>query len=75
MDGGRSPSEFMLDWNYIHFSCSQLQNERVRWFTDNQNVVKIVSNGSKKPFLQQEALRIHTKWIGLQIGATTKLHG
>ena len=37
---------------------SQLQNERVRWFTDNQNVVWIVLHGSKKPALQQEALAI-----------------
>ena len=37
---------------------SKLQNERVRWFTDNQNVVRIVLNGSKKPALQQEALAI-----------------
>ena len=36
----------------------KLQNERVRWFTDNQNVVRIVLHGSKKPALQQEALAI-----------------
>jgi len=36
----------------------QLQNVRVRWFTDNQNVVRIVLNGSKKPILQREALGI-----------------
>ena len=33
-------------------------NERVRWFTDNQNVVRIVQYGSKKPDLQAEALSI-----------------
>jgi len=32
---------------------SQLQNERVHWFTDNQNVVRIVLHGSKKPILQK----------------------
>ena len=37
---------------------SKLQNKRVRWFTDNQNVVRIVLNGNKKPALQQEALAI-----------------
>jgi len=31
---------------------SKLQNERIRWFTNNQNVVRIVLNGSKKPALQ-----------------------
>ena len=36
----------------------QLENERIRWFTDNQNVVRIVLHGSKKPLLQQEALAI-----------------
>ena len=37
---------------------SKLQNERVCWFIDNQNVVRIVLNGSKNPALQQEALAI-----------------
>ena len=31
---------------------SKLKNERVRWFTDNQNVVRIVQYGSKEPSLQ-----------------------
>ena len=31
----------------------KLQNERLRWFTDNQNVVRIVLHGSKKPLLQE----------------------
>ena len=53
---------------------SKLKNERVRWFTDNQNVVRIVQYGSKKPSLQAEALgifstcasnniRIEPEWI------------
>ena len=37
---------------------SKLRHERVRWFTDNQNVVNIVQYGSKKPSLQAEALGI-----------------
>ena len=37
---------------------SKLRNQRVRWFTDNQNVVRIVLNWSRKPALQQEALAI-----------------
>ena len=30
----------------------------MRWFTDNQNVVRILTTGSRKPALQQEALAI-----------------
>ena len=37
---------------------SKLKHERVRWFTDNQNVVRIVQYGSTKPSLQAEALGI-----------------
>ena len=35
-----------------------LKNERVRWFSDNQNVVRIVQYGSRIPELQAEALAI-----------------
>ena len=45
----------------------KLQNERVRWFTDNQNVVRIVHCGSKKPVLQQEALAIFEASVGARI--------
>ena len=52
----------------------KLKNERVRWFSDNQNVVRILEVGSKKPQLQEEALavfsiaaqnlvRIEPQWI------------
>ena len=34
---------------------SKLSNERIRWFTDNQNVVRIVQYGSKNAVLQSEA--------------------
>ena len=37
---------------------SKLENERVRWFSDNQNVVRIVLHGSRVPALQVEALAI-----------------
>jgi len=40
--------------SFVH----NLQNKRVRWSTDNQNVVRIVLHGSRKPALQQEALTI-----------------
>ena len=36
----------------------KLRNQRVHWFTDNQNVVRIVLHGSGKPMLQSEALSI-----------------
>ena len=38
--------------------ASKLKNQRVRWFTNNQNVVRILTTGSRKPSLQQEALAI-----------------
>ena len=53
---------------------SKLRNHRIRWFSDNQNVVRILEVGSKKPQLQEEALavfsiaaqnlvRIEPQWI------------
>ena len=36
----------------------KLSGERIRWFTDNQNVVNILMYGSKKPLLQKESLEI-----------------
>ena len=42
----------------LEFLVSKLKNERVRWFSDNQNVVRIMEVGSKKPQLQEEALTI-----------------
>ena len=42
---------------------SKLSNERIRWFTDNQNVVKIVQYGSKNAALQSEALAIFSMCI------------
>ena len=38
--------------------ASSLADERIRWFTDNQNVVRILLYGSRKPLLQAEALSI-----------------
>jgi len=37
---------------------NKLSNEQIRWFSDNQNVVRIVERGSKQPHLQSEALSI-----------------
>jgi len=52
----------------------KLKIERVKWFSDNQNVVGILEIGSKSPLLQEEALavfsiasqnliRIEPQWI------------
>ena len=38
--------------------ASSLSDERIRWFTDNQNVVRILMHGSRKPLLQAEALAV-----------------
>ena len=37
---------------------SKLQNCTVRWFTDNQNVARILQVGSRTPLLQKEALLV-----------------
>ena len=52
----------------------KLKNERIRWFSNNQNVVRIMEIGSKIPELQEEAfaifsivarnlIRIEPQWI------------
>ena len=38
--------------------ASKLVNVRVHWFTDNQNVVRILHIGSAKPHLQSEAVTV-----------------
>ena len=45
----------------------KLSNERIRWFTDNQNVVRIVQYGSKNAALQSEALAIFSMCINNHI--------
>ena len=47
--------------------ASKLHNQRIRWFTDNQNVVRILSVGSKNPLLQQEAIAIFNNSITNQV--------
>ena len=44
-----------------------LHNQRVTWFSDNQNVVKIIEIGSRNPKLQEEALEIYAMAIKWQI--------
>ena len=38
--------------------ANSLADERICWFTDNQNVVRILLYGSRKPLLQEEALTV-----------------
>ena len=45
----------------------KLRNERVHWFTDNQNVVRIVQHGSPKSDLQAEALEIFSVCVNNKI--------
>ena len=44
----------------------KLKNERLKWFSDNQNVVRILQTGSWKPDLQTEALAIFSAALGGQ---------
>ena len=46
---------------------SKFYNQRICWFTDNQNVVRICSVGSKIPVLQQEAIDIFNNSIKNQV--------
>ena len=45
----------------------KLKNHRVRWFTDNQNVARIVFIGSRKPILHEEAMTILSIFLHQQI--------
>ena len=47
-------------------SCHKLLYCQVRWFTDNQNVVRILRVGSKKPTLQAIALKVFALVVTLQ---------
>ena len=50
----------------------KLKNFRVRWFTDNQNVARILLVGSRKPVLQAVALKVFSLTVYTkpdQIGA------
>ena len=45
----------------------KLRNERVRWFTDSQNVARILTVGSRKPKLQAEVLSILSMALANQV--------
>ena len=44
-----------------------LQSERVRWFSDNENVIRIIETGSRNPKLQKEALEIYSLAVRWQV--------
>ena len=46
---------------------TKLRNERIRWFTDNQTVVRIVQYGSSKLHLQAKALSIFCTCMNINI--------
>ena len=60
--GDKAQSSTWREFRAVHMTLDffgpRLKNHRVRWFTDNQNVVRIVLYGSRKPLLQKEALAI-----------------
>ena len=53
--------------NLFQYFAAQLQSEYMRWLTDNQNVVKLVLNGSKTPILLKLTLEIFQMCIAYQI--------
>ena len=66
--------ELKAMWMVLESLIPKLKNERIRWFSDNQNVVRIMEIGSQIPELQEEAfaifsiaaqnlIRIEPQWI------------
>ena len=47
--------------------ANKLSNQRIRWFSDNQKVVRILSVGSRNPVLQNEALAIFNASVTHQV--------
>ena len=52
--------ELSAVYRVLHSMAAKLRNSRVRWFTDNQNVVHILRVGSKKQHLQKVAMDVFT---------------
>ena len=66
--------ELKVVHNVLNSLTDKLANQRIRWFTDNQDVVRIMNKGSRNPLLKQEAsaifnisithqVRIEPEWI------------
>ena len=51
-------------FNVLCSFATKLQGHKVKWFTDNQSIVSIITNGSKKPHLQDGALSIFEVCLG-----------
>ena len=47
--------------------ADKLHNQRIRWFSDNQNVIRILSVGCRNPMLQKEALTIFNTSVVHQV--------
>ena len=74
---------------YLHYTCNDTTviqpavhattvNDHVRWFTDNQNVVRILQVGSRMPELHaialkvlalavQSQIRIEPEWVPIEL--------
>ena len=50
--------ELTAVYRVLHSMASKLRDSRVRWFTDNQNVVRILQVGSRKEHLHKVALDV-----------------
>ena len=54
--------------NILNSLTDKLANQRIRWFTDNQNVVRIMNKGSRNLLLQQEASATLTSQSHTRVG-------
>ena len=59
--------ELTAVWRVLQSLASKLSSNRVRWFSDNQNVVRILQVCSRRPQLQEVAIRIFSLTIQCQI--------
>ena len=59
--------ELTAVWKVLQSLAPKLANHRVRWFSDNQNVVRIIEVGSKQPHLHAIALKIFSLAVHSQV--------
>ena len=59
--------ELSAVWLVLQAVTDKLLNCNVRWFTDNQNVVRILQVGSRKPELHAIALKVLALAVQSQI--------
>ena len=59
--------ELMAVWRVLLSVANKLQNMHVRWFTDNQNVARILQVGSRKSHLHALALKVFSLSVQCQI--------